>query len=328
MSLPKLAPLLRLALVLGLAACGPSAAPTPALTPVIVQLTWFHQAQFAGFYAADQNGYYAAEGLAVTLVQGGPNVDVLAPVVDGKAQFGEANPDALILARTQGKSLSAIAAVYRRSPGVFMALASSGIARPQDFVGKTIEIGRRGLPLLHALTAHVGVRADQYTAVDTSPDLARFYSGTVDVRSVFLTNEVLTAHAAGYKLNIIYPDDYGVHFYADTLFTTDQLIATNPDLVTRLLRATLKGWTYAVENPTAIGSLVLKYKPDANVEHENAFMTASLPLVNTGEDNIGWMKPEVWAAMEQTLREQGVLTTTLDVTRVYTMRFLEGIYGK
>jgi hypothetical protein len=57
-------------------------------------------------------------------------------------------------------------------------------------------------------------------------------------------------------------------------------------------------------------------------------MTASLPLVNTGEDFIGWMRPEVWAGMEKTLREQGVLTNTLDVEQVYTLQFLEEIYGK
>ena len=55
-------------------------------------------------------------------------------------------------------------------------------------------------------------------------------------------------------------------------------------------------------------------------------MAASLPLINTGEDHIGWMKPDLWAGMEKTLREQGVLTTPLDVTQVYTMQFLQEIY--
>ena len=57
-------------------------------------------------------------------------------------------------------------------------------------------------------------------------------------------------------------------------------------------------------------------------------MTASIPLINTGEDDIGWMKPEIWTGMEQTLREQGVLTAPVDVTQVYTLQFLEEIYGK
>jgi NitT/TauT family transport system substrate-binding protein len=147
------------------------------------------------------------------------------------------------------------------------------------------------------------------------------------VWSAYSDGFVITAQQAGYTLNLIYPDDYGVHFYADCLFTTDDVITNNPQLVRRFLRATLKGWTYAVEHPTAIGPLVVKYKPDADAALEIAKMTTALPLVNTGEDHIGWMRPEMWSGMEKTLRDQGVLTTPVDVAEVYTLQFLREIYG-
>lgn len=308
-----------------LSACAPAPL-TPSLTPVVVQLRWTHQAQFAGLYAADQNGYFQDEGLAVHFLEGGPTVDSLTTILSGTAQFGVATGDQLIIARAAGKPLQAIATVYRRSPGVYMALAESGIRRPQDFVGKTISIGRGGIPLFHAMMTRIGVSSDQYTVVESTSSLDDLYSGQVQVRSVFLTNEVLAAEAAGYKLNLIFPDNYGIHFYSDSLFTSDDLIATSPDLVRRFLQAALKGWTYAIENPTTIGSMVTRYRANADVAHENAFMTASLPLVNTGEDHIGWMKPEIWAGMEKTLREQNVLTKPLDVAQVYTMQFLKELY--
>jgi len=223
---------LGLVLMIGLAACAPPVQATR-LTPITVQLSWTHQAQFAGLYVADQKGYYAQAGLAISFREGGPNIDVLAPVLAGTAQFGLTTADALIAARAEGKPLRAIATIYRRSPAAYMALASSGIARPQDFAGKTIQVGRRDLPLLHALTNRVGLSPDQYTTIDSTADLTAFYSGAVQVRSVFLTNEVLTAQAAGYKLNLIFPDDYAMHFYADTLFARDDLIANQPDLVRR-----------------------------------------------------------------------------------------------
>ena len=75
--------------------------------------------------------------------------------------------------------------------------------------------------------------------------------------------------------------------------------------MTRFLRATLKGWTYAVEHPAAVGALVVKYNPKADATLEFHIMAASLPLINTGEDHLGWMKPEVWAGMEQTLARPG-----------------------
>ena len=127
--------LLSLALA-ALAACSPN--PTPALTPITVQLVWTHQAQFAGFYAADQNGYYTDEGLAVTLLEGGATVDHWNAVLDGAAQFGIAGGDELILARSEGKPVRAIATIYRRSPTVFISLKDAGITRPEDFAGKKV----------------------------------------------------------------------------------------------------------------------------------------------------------------------------------------------
>jgi NitT/TauT family transport system substrate-binding protein len=307
-------------------ACALRATQTQTLTPITIQLAWTHQAQFAGIYAADQKGYYAAAGLDITYLEGGSQVDKLAPVLDGTAQFGVAGADELILAHSQGKPLRAIATIYRRSPVVFISLADKGITRPQDFSGKTIRSVAITLPSLRSMMAHVGIPPDQYTIVDLPSDLAMFAKGDIPVWSAYTNSFVITVLQAGYKINLIYPDDYGVHFYADTIFTTDDLITTNPDLVLRFLRATLKGWTYAIENPAQVAPMVAKYNPKANFEYEIAQMTASIPLVNTGEDHIGWMKPEIWAGMEKTLSEQGVLTAPLDVTQVYTMQFLEEIY--
>ena len=298
------------------------------LTPITVQLQWIHQAQFAGLYAADQNGYYAEEGLAVTFIPGGSGVDSLSPLLEGSAQFGTATADQILLARAEGRPLKSFAVVYRRSPAVFITLKSSGITRPQDFVGKTIRTPAPNVSTLHAMMANLGISQDQYSEVDLPSDVEEFASGRVPVWAAYTNGLSLSVQRAGYEINIIYPDDYGVHFYSDTLITTDDFIAKNPDLVRRFLRASLKGWTFAVENPEKIGPMVFKYAPDADPELANAQMIASIPLVNTGEDFIGWMKPEVWAAMEQTLREQGVVTNSLDVEQAYTLQFLEEIYGK
>ena len=306
----------------------PACASTPesSLTQITIQLAWTHQAQFAGMYAADQLGYYAAEGLAATFIEGGSKVDKFAPVLDSTAQFGVGGADELLLARSEDNPLQAIATVYRRSPIVFISLAEKGLTRPQDFVGKTIRVSSNVTPTLQAMMAWIGISPDQYTVVDLPSDVEYFASGEVPVWGVYINSIVVAIQQAGYELNIVYPDDYGVHFYADTIFTTDDLIANNPDLALRFLRATLKGWTYVVENPTETPAFVQKYNPQADLDIEYARMLANLPLVNTGEDFIGWMKPEIWAGMEQTLREQGVLSRPVDVTQVYTFQFLDKIY--
>ncbi|MBI3914599.1 MAG: ABC transporter substrate-binding protein [Chloroflexi bacterium] len=316
-------------LVAALSACTSTPSTTRALTPVTVQLRWTHQSQFAGFYAADQKGYYAAEGLAVTFLLGGPDVDLFAPIASGAAQFGIAAADRVIVQRADGVAVRAIGVIYRRNATVFIALAASGISKPQDFAGKTIRLPLENAPTFYAMMERVGIRRDQYTVTSSLPsDVTEFASGKVPVWSVNLDGLAVAVQKAGYRINLIYPDDYGIHFYGDTLFTTDDLMTKEPDLVKRFLRATLKGWTFAVENPSTVGASVAQYKPDADVELENARMIPALSLVNTGEDYIGWMKPEVWAGMEKILREQNVLTKPVDVTQAYTMQFVKEIYGK
>ena len=315
-------------ITLFLCACSPAASPRPVLTPITVQLQWTHQAEFAGLYAADLQGYYAAEGLAVTFLQGGPDVDNLAAVRDGKAQFGTASADQLIAARAAGMPVQALAAVYRRSPTVFFSLKQSGITRPQDFAGKKVRVTSTVVVTLHAMTNRVGLAPEQYSEVNLPSDIQMFASGEVPVWGGFINGIVVAVQEAGYAINIISPDDYGVHFYGDCLIATDETINNQPDLTLRFLRASLKGWTYAVENPEKVGDLVVKYEPKADIKIENLRMLASLPLVNTGEDHIGWMRPEVWAGMGKTLSDQKVLPAGMDVRLAYTTSFLETIYGK
>ena len=296
------------------------------LDEVTVQLKWYHQAQFAGFYAADQHGYYAAEGLRVSFTEGGPEVDLTSSVLDGTAQFAVVGADALIVSRSEGKPLGVIAAVFRRNPLVFFAMADSDITKPQDFIGKRIRVSPFQQPVFTTMMARVGVSLDQYTVVCC--ELEPFSSGDIDVSEGYLTNEVLAAQEAGYKLNIIYPEDYGVHTYADTIITSDDFITNRPDLVKRFLRATLKGWRWAIENPEDAGLLALNYDPTLSAGLQVAQMLAGIPLIHTGEDQIGWMRSEVWQGMIDWSLEQGILTESVDLDEVYTMEFLQQIYSE
>lgn len=306
-------------------ACIPSGTSTPELTAITIQLGTTHQAIYSGFYAADQNGDYAREGLSVSFIEGGSNVDLVAPLLDNTAQFSMMGASALILERAEKQPVKAIATILRRDPVVFFSLAEANIIRLEDFVGKRVQVSVRLRPRLRAMLGYAGLNPDDVIEVNTGT-FTDLYSGAVDVATGLITSSVLSARQAGYEVNIVYPDDYGVHFYSSTIFAADDLIATNPDLVTRFLRASLQGWTFAIENPQAIGPIVALYNPNADADFETASMTAYLPYINTGEDYIGWMKPEVWASMAKTMREQGELTSPLVITDVYTTQFIEQIY--
>jgi NitT/TauT family transport system substrate-binding protein len=312
-----------------LTTCGPREVKKPP-DEVTVQLAWTHRALFAGFYAADQQGYYAEEGLAVSLLpRSDPAADVNAPVMDGTAEFGVDYGAGLILARAQGLPVNAIATIYRRHPLVFMTLASSGITRPYDFPGHTIRTLVPGSSdvAFRAMMTRLGLDPDSVEQVDVGFDLSPFLAGDLDIWPGFLNSEVLDARRQGYEVNLILPEDYGVHLYGYTLYTTDQLIEENPDLVLRFLRATLRGWQWAVENPEEAGPLALEYDPTLDAADQTVIMEASVPLIHTGEDHIGWMRAEVWQGMHEMLLEQGILDEPVDLDKVYTMEFLHEIYG-
>lgn len=307
-------------------ACTPTtAAPEPTL--ITIQLGSTHQAVYAGFYAADQNGYYAREGLKVNFLSGGADVDLSARLLDGSAQIGVIGASTLILDRANARPVRAVATILRRDPIAFFSLAESGIVRLRDFKGKKVQVSARVRPRLLAMLAHAGIDKNEITLVSTG-SYTDLYTGAIDVASGLVTSSALAARNAGYQLNIIYPDDYGVHFYSIVILATDDFIAQNPDLVLRMLRASFQGWSFAVENPQAAGALVPKYNPDADANFEAASLTAMLPYINTGEDHIGWMKPEIWAGMLRTMQDQGEITTALAPTTLYTMDFIQQIYGE
>ena len=309
------------------AACRPQEVKKPP-DEVSVQLKWVHQAQFAGFYLAQERGYYAEENIEVTFIEGGPGIETVEQVVTGQADFGVDAPESILMRRGQGESIVAIAAIYRRNPTVFIALADSGIERPTDLLGRTVAVaGVLDLELqLEAMIEKLSLDIHQIQIVPHSYDLTPLYNGKMDSIAVYSTGGLIRARQAGYELSLIWPSDYGVHLYGDTLFTTEQLIEENPDLVTRFLRATLRGWREAIEDTEEAVAITLKYAKEADAELQTQMMEASLPLVHTGEDHIGWMRAEVWEGMHDILLEQGILEEPFDVGEVYTMEFLESIY--
>src|SRR5271167_5127133 len=104
---------------------------------VTVRLKWFNQAQFAGFYVAQTDGYYKSAGLDVNIQPGGPDFPAVQMVAGGNEQFGVTAADQILIARSKGVPVVALAVIYRRNPFVLFSLAKSGIKTPADFAGKT-----------------------------------------------------------------------------------------------------------------------------------------------------------------------------------------------
>jgi NitT/TauT family transport system substrate-binding protein len=297
---------------------------------VTVQLKWVHQAQFAGFYVAEQQGFYAEENLDVTFLPGGVGIDMYQAVVDEEADFGVVDASSLIVECNEGLPLIAIATTYRINPFVLVAFADSGIRSPRDFIGHTVSLSDTAAQIqLQAMMDNLNLDPAQVNIVPYTGDTP-FLDGEIDVVNSFVAGSLipLEEEIGDREINIIWPGDYGVHFYSDTIITTDRIANEQPDLVERFLRATLEGHRFAIENPEMAVDASMLYADNQNRDFQEAMFKASIPLIHTGEDQIGWMRAEAWQGMHAALLEHGFLDRSVDLSTVYTMEFLELIYAE
>ncbi len=309
-----------------LSACSPKETKNKELETVKVQLGWIHHSQWAGFYAAEKNGYYSEEGIDIELIpRSTPTVNVFDIVENNEADFGTTNALNLITEKSKNRKIKAIAAIYQRDPGVFMSLEESGIIKLEDFPGKRIKqlepLGN-GM-VLRAMMNKVGLSIDSMIQIETGFDLSKFFNGEVDIWYGFLTNEVQVARSAGYAVNVIHPNGYGVNIYGTAIFATDSFLNDNPDLVLGFLRATIKGWQWAIGHPIEASGLVMEYNPDLDEKQELRNFESSIPLIYTAETYIGAMKEEIWQETIDLLMEQNLLENNINAEDVYTTQFID-----
>lgn len=312
-----------------LSACGNFA---KAPDKVTMQFAWFHQIEYTGFYLAAEKGFYADENIEVTLVQGGYDTNPIAEVVEGRAQFGISRGVNMVLAKAEGQELQAIATIFRKSPWVAVSLKEAGIVTPEDLAGKTIGI-ETGDPnyienvQLAALLKQMNVDTSgiTYIARDFADPIATDLQAKLsDVDAgLFSTNDLVTAQMRGVDVNTIYYSDYGIDFYANLIFANSSLLKENPDLAARFLRATLRGYQYALENPDEAVQATLKYDANLDPAIETAQMKAQVPLIDTGDHPIGWMDESVWQNTVDTLLAGGFIPSTVDVNSLYTNEFIK-----
>lgn len=299
---------------------------TPAVEPdeITLQLKWLHQTQFAGVYVADQEGYYTDENLVVHINPIDINRQVtLQYVLDGEADIAIASAEELIIARSEGKPVKAVAVIFRLNPLVYISKKDSGIHKPEDLVGKTISLGPgQSTYLYEMLLQRAGIDRSQVNEVGfVDFDLYKCWE-VADVCSHYATAGLAQANYDGVETNVIWPSEYGIPFYADVIFTTDDFIEQHPDIVARFVKATLHGWQKAIEDPELATTDTLIFDPNLNEGYQLASMKTSIPLIDTGQDVIGYMRPEIWQQMHDVLLAQNLISAPVDLDTVYTNEFV------
>jgi NitT/TauT family transport system substrate-binding protein len=287
---------------------------------VTVRLKWLHQAQFAGFYVAKDKGYYDAAGLDVSIQPGGSDFPAIQMVAGGGEQFGVTGADQILIARSKGVPVVAIAVIYRENPFVLFALKTSGITKASQFTGKNIglKIGGSEELIYRAVLASAGIDKKTLHEVPVKFDLSPLLTGQVDVWPGYLINEVIAAQEKGFDVAVIRPADYGVAMYADTLFTTERMLKEKPEVVRKFVAATIHGWSDAISDPQGAARTTVKFGNKLDYAHELAMMKASIALIRPDGDPIGSSKVAEWEALQKKLIDAEFQKTKVDAAKAFT----------
>ncbi len=285
--------------------------PTTPGEKVRLQLKWYHQFQFAGFYAAQEKGYYQAAGLDVEILEGKSGLYPLDVVADGKAEYGLAGPEAL-LHRLRGKPIVALAVIFQHSPRVFVTRKDSGILSPQDVIGKTIRIGHQieNIVEIYAMFIKEGVSLDKTTLVDKW-NINDFMTGKIAGFSGYLTNQPYRLDKAGIEFNIITPLTYGIDFYGDTIITSETELKNHPERAEAFRQASIKGWEYAMAHPDELIELIMtQYKASQYPKNRDSLADEAQKmekLILPKLVQVGHMNPGRWEHIAQTYADLEII---------------------
>ena len=225
---------------------------------VTLQLKWVTQAQFAGYYAADEEGYYADNCLDVTIKPGGPDIVPEQVVLGGQAEFGIDWLDNLLATRDQGEDIVNVAQVFARSGMTEVSFKDKGIATIEDLRGKKVGVwlGGNEHKLFAALTKN-GIDPKKDATIVAQPfDMNLLLNGEVDAAAAMTYNEL--AQVLEQKnpdtdrlytldeLNVIKMSDVGTGALEDGIFVKGDWLAdeANQDITKRFLKASFQGWIY------------------------------------------------------------------------------------
>lgn len=237
---------------------------------VSIQLKWQHSFQFAGYYAAIDQGYYRDEGLDVTLKEIDFNQDFVEQVLRGESEYGVSD-STLLIYRLKGDPVVLVNQFFQHSPLVFISRRNSGIVSPYEMVGKKLAFNttNQGDASLNALLLKTLGDLSKIKEVKFSDTVYQdFAAGKIDVVSAYSTSQPFLMRQQGVEINIIDPQNYGIDFYGDNFFTTQNELDRHPERVAAMHRATVKGWQYALDHPDRVIELIKnRYNPNVSEAH-------------------------------------------------------------
>jgi NitT/TauT family transport system substrate-binding protein len=298
------------------------------LTPVSLQLQWVAQSQFAGYYAAQAEGYYEDECLDLTILEGAVEIVPQQVVASGEAEFGIAWVPKMLASREQGADLVNIGQVFQRSGTLQVSWADTGLDSPETWAGKRIGTWGFGNEWeVFAALRQAGIDPNdpaQVTIVQQPFDMALLLNREIDAAQAMIYNEYAQVLEATnpetgelYQpedLIVIDYNDVGVAMLQDHIFAQESWLAEegNEEIAERFLRASFRGWIFCRDNFDACVSHVLDNGPTLGESHMRWQLNEVNGLIWPSSLGIGVMDPALYQQTVDISTEFEVLTAAPD----------------
>jgi diguanylate cyclase (GGDEF)-like protein len=274
---------------------------------VNLQLKYLHQFQFAGYYAALEQGFYKEVGLDVNIIQGESGEESQAAVLSGQAQFGVGS-SSLVLEHATGNPLVVLAVIFQHSPYTLVVPFRDDTQGVHHIAGKRVMIAPQADELIAYLKKE-SIDINKLERVPHSFNPDDLINGNVEAFSAYLTNETNYFDQQNYKYLALSPRSAGIDFYGDNLFTSQQEIESNPQRVKDFVSASIRGWQYAFANQNEIINLIYdKYTQRSSKDHLAYEAKRMEMLVQPSLVELGYMNPGRWQHIVDTYIDLGMLS--------------------
>lgn len=297
MTISRLAPL-ALAATLPFA-CKPSDAPAPAAggaRTISIQLNWVPEPEFGGLYEAERAGHFAAEGLAVTILSGGPGVPAPQLAASGKVDVAVVSADQLLALGAAGGDLVAVYAIYQLDPFGVMVHASNPISSMEElWTSRSTVACEANLAWVSMLNGKYGGK--DLTFIPYSGSVAQFAADPTLAQQCFITAEPVSLELQGKPVKVFPTRDSGFNPYNGVLVTRRSFLESDRETVARLVRAMQKGWEGYLADPKPANEIMAKLNPAMSLEAMNLGAKRQEPIIRTEETarlGLGAMTSERW----------------------------------
>jgi NitT/TauT family transport system substrate-binding protein len=285
---------------------------------VTLLMNWFAQAEQGGYWQAQAAQTGKADGLSIEVSQGGPQIQTIPQVAAGKAEFGVAQADELMLARAEGVPVVEVFGGMDKYLQCMMFHPSAGIHDFGDISGHQVAVAPSGgfWPWIKGKYHLENVKEINFTG-----SLAEFKRNEGLVQQCFITSEPYFARQQGIDMDALMVSDAGYNPYSQGLFTSERTIKEHPETVRKVVKAVQEGWQQFLQDPTKARDLVLKVNKDME---KGPFDYAWKELKDGGyfDDPLGNMTSDRWETLKKQLEDAGVLDKPVDVSSVWTDQFL------